>query len=214
MSDISFIERAKRYFEFLETDFDFRIIGETNSEFRSQTDGGIEFASEAINVLIDSENGYATLRFYRAKDGEKYYLTPIDIYEYLNTTSEEKELLLSTSPADKPEASDLFNKKFLLNQPGWKGSHGTAEDLDNELKKYSDWLRRHATLLLEKDLSWWPRIYEYKINRARADHLRSGRDELSYARVKDVNGNWKLSKQSIFKDKLEHVEKLKKEFSK
>jgi hypothetical protein len=58
----------------------------------------------------------------------------------------------------------------------------------------------------------WPKFYEYKIHRAQADHLRHGKDELAYARVKDVDGNYKLIKQSAFKDDLEHIEKLKKEF--
>jgi hypothetical protein len=214
MSESNFVDRAKQYFNFLETDFGFTIVNEANSEVRSLTDGDIEFASDVINVLIDSENGYVSLQFYRPKDGPKYYLTPIDIYEYLNTTNEEKELLLSTSPADRLAASELFNEKFLLSQPGWKGSRGTAQNSDNELKNYSEWLRQHTKLILEKDLSWWPGIYEYKINRARADHLRSGKDELRYTRVKDVYGNSKLIKQSVFKDKLEHVEKLKKEFQK
>ena len=55
-------------------------------------------------------------------------------------------------------------------------------------------------------------FYEYKIHRARADHLRLGKDDVAYARVKDADGNYKLIKQSAFKDDLEHIEKLKKEF--
>jgi hypothetical protein len=131
----------------------------------------------------------------------------------LNTTDKEKELLLSTNPADESVASELFNKKFMLHQPGWKGSRGTVQDLDNELKNFGDWLKENASLCLEGDLSWWTKFYEYKINRARADHLRRGKDELGYARVKDTDGNWKLIKQSVFTDRLEHVEKLKKELS-
>jgi hypothetical protein len=67
---------------------------------------------------------------------------------------------------------------------------------------------------LKADFSRWPEFYEYKIYRARAEHLRSGKNELGFVRVKDQDGNWKLVQQSIFKDKLEHAEKLKKEFSK
>ncbi len=213
MDNINFVDTVKKYFGYLESEYGFRVTNENISDIRRQTDGTVEYTSNTTVVLIDSETGYATVRFYRIKDGKKYYLTPIDVYEYLNTSNEEKDLLLSTNPKDKSTASILFNKKFLLNQPGWKGSRGSVEDLDNELRSFSNWLRAHANLFLEGDFSSWPKFYEYKIKRARADHLRNGKDELGYARVKDANGNWKLIKQSIFKDKLEHVEKLKKEFS-
>lgn len=213
MSEINFIDRVKKHFGYLESQYGFTITYEGNSDVRPQTDGAVKYTSNTTVVLIDSETGYATARFYRVKDGEKYYLTPVDIFEYLNTTDKEKELLLSTNPADQVSASALFNKTLLLNQPGWKGSHGTVQDLDEELRNFSIWLKTHANICLKGDFSLWPKLYEYKINRARADHLRRGKDELGYARVKDSNGNWKLIKQSIFKDKLEHVEKLKKEFS-
>lgn len=214
MNSINFVDRIKKYFDFLESEYGFKITREGNSNVRPQTDGVVEYSSNSTVVVIDSETGYATVLVYRIKDGDKYYLTPVDIHEYLNTTDKEKELLLSTNPADQSLASALFNKKFLLNQPDWRGSHGTTEDLDNELKKFSNWLQAHANYCLKADFSRWPEFYEYKIHRARADHLRSGKNELGFVRVKDTDGNWKLIQQSIFKDKLEHAEKLKKEFSK
>lgn len=212
MKDINFVDRVKEYFNYLESEYGFLITYESNSHVRPQTDGAVEYTSDTTVVLIDSETGYATVRFYRITDGKKYYLTPVDIYEYLNTSDEEKELLLSTNPESQSPAAALFNKKFLLNQPGWKGSRGSTQDLDTELRNFSDWLKAHANLCLVGRFSLWPKFYEYKVNRARADRLRRGKDELGYARVKDSNGNWKLIKQSIFKDELEHVEKLKKEF--
>jgi hypothetical protein len=213
MNDMTFVDRVKKHFNFLESEFGFKTISTNNSEVRSQTDGMVKYESDTTIILIDSETGYLTVRFSRVVDGEKYYLTPIDVYEYLNTTDKEKELLLSTNPKDQPVASALFNEKFLLNQPGWTGSQGTIQDLEKEMGNFSNWLKEHANICLKGDFSQWPMFYEYKIYRARADHLRRGKDELGYARVKDADGNWKLIKQSIFKDKLQHAEKLKKEFS-
>lgn len=210
---MTFVDRVKKHFNYLESEFGFKIILSNNSEVRSQTDGMVKYQSDTTFISIDSETGYATVRFARVVDGEKYYLTPVDIHEYLNTNEKEKEILLSTNPKDQPTASALFNEKFLLNQPGWKNNQGTIHDLEKELGNFSNWLKEHANLCLKGDFSQWPRFYEYKIHRARADHLRRGKDELGHARVKDTDGNWKSIKQSIFKDKLEHVEKLKKEFS-
>jgi len=212
MNEMTFVDRVKKHFNYLESEFGFKITLSNNSEVRSQTDGIVKYESDTTFILIDSETGYATVRFARVVDGEKYYLTPVDIHEYLNTNEKEKELLLSTNPKDQPTASALFNKKFLLNQTGWKDNKGTIQDLEKELGNFSNWLKKHADLCLKGNFSEWPRFYEYKIYRARADHLRRGKDELGYARVKDADGNWKLIRQSIFKDKLEHVEKLKKEF--
>jgi hypothetical protein len=213
MNDMTYVDRVKKHFRFLESEFDFTITVASNSEIRSQTDGLVRYATDTTAILIGSETGYASVRLTRVVDGEKYYLTPVDIHEYLNTTDMEKELLLSTNPKDQPAASALFNQKFLLNQPDWKGNKGTIQDLEKELENFSKWLNEHAKLCLEGDFSQWPKFYEYKVHRARADHLRRGKDELGYARVTDADGNHKLIKQSIFKDRLDHVEKLKRDLS-
>jgi len=215
MNEMSFADRVKKYFSYLESEYRFRVTLEDNSEIRPQTDGAVEYTSDTAVVMIDSETGYAAVRFYRIKDGRDYYLTPVDIHEYLNTGDKEKELLLSPSLKDHSAASALFNQKFLLNQPEWKLEGGSTEEkLELRLKNYANWLKAHANVCLKGDFSRWPEFYKYKIHRARADHLRRGKDELAYASVKDSDGNYKLIKQSVFKDKLEHVEKLKKEFSK
>ena len=215
MSEQTFIHKVKRHFSFLEAGYDFKITKEGNSDVRPQTDGVVEYTSGNTVIVIDSEAGSASLWFYRIKDGRKYELDPVGIHEYLNTNNKEKELLLSTSPKDNSSARDLFNQIFLLNLPEWKSNTNTTEDkLELRLANYANWLKAHANLCLEGDFSRWPLFYEYKTHRARADHLRRGEDELGYVRVKGDDGNWKLIKQSIFKDDLDHIEKLKQEFSK
>jgi|SRR5687768_14899540 len=213
MNDMTFVDRVKKHFGYLESKYGFKVTFEGKSDVRPQTDGGVKYTSDTTVIVVDSETGYAAVRFYRTQDGEDHYLDPVAINEYLNTTDREKEILLSTDPKDRPTASALFNQKYLLNQPEWKSEGATTVDkLELRLANYANWLKSHANLCLEGNFSKWPKLYEYKIRRARADHLRSGRDELGYARVKDTEGNWKLIKQSIFKDDLEHIERLKKEF--
>jgi hypothetical protein len=212
MSEMMFADRAKKYFGYLESEYGFKLTLATNSNVRPQTDGAVEYRSEITAIVVDSEAGYAAAWFYRIQDGRKYDLDPVAIHEYLNTNDKEKKLLVSTNPKDQVAVSVLFNQKFLLNQAGWK-SYGTVlEKLELRLANYANWLREHAALCLMGDFSRWPRFYEYKIYRARADYLRQGKNELVYAEVKDANGSNKLVKQPIFKDKLEHVEKMKKEF--
>ena len=209
-----FTDRTKKHFGFLELEYGFRINQANNSDLRIETYGIVEYTSSTTVITIDSEAGSASVWFYRTKDGRKFDLDSVAIDEYLNTNEKEKELLLSTNPTDSLAASNLFNRKFLLNQPGWKSEGDTTEDkLQKRLANYANWLRIHANLCLEGNFLPWPKLYEYKVLRARADHLRRGKDELGYARIKDAHGNYKLVKQSIFRDKLEYVEKLKKEFS-
>jgi hypothetical protein len=181
------VERAKKYFSYLEYEYGFKVTLQRNSDVRPQTDGVVEYTSNT---------------------------TVIAIHEYLNTSDKEKDLLLSINPKDQSAASALSDQKFLLNHPGWKSDGTTQNKLALRLANYANWLKEHSNLCLKGDFSQWPVFYEYKIRRARADHLRRGKDELGYVRVKDDDGNWKLIKQSIFKDKFEHIEKLKKEFSK
>ena len=214
MNEMTFIDRVKKHFGYLESKYSFKATFESNSEVRPQTDGVVEYTSDTTVVVIDSETGSAAVWFYRIKDGRKYDLDPVAIHEYLNTSDKEKELLLSTNPEDDSAASALFNQKFLLNESGWRSEGDTTQErLGIRLANYANWLKAHANLCLEGDFSQWPKFYEYKIYRARADHLRLGKDDAAYARVKDADGNYKLIKQSLFKAKLEHVEKLKKEFS-
>jgi len=214
MNELSFVDRLKKHFGYLESEHDFKVTLHSNYDVRPQTDGVVEYTSDTTVIVIDSETGYAAVWFYRIKDGRKYDLDPMAIHEYLSTSDKEKELLLSTNPKDQPAASTLFNQKFLLNQLGWKSDGGTTQDkLEIRLANYANWLKTHSNICLEGDFSRWPKFYEYKIHRARADHLRRGKDELAYARVKDADGNYKLIKQSAFKDDLEHIEKLKREFS-
>lgn len=215
MKEMTFTERVRKYFGFLESKYGFKVTQLSNGDIRPQTDGVVEYTSDTTVVVIDSEAGSAAVWFYRIQDGRKYDLDPVAIHEYLSTNNTEKQILLSTSSKDYAAASALFNQKFLLNQNEWKLEGGTTEEkLEHRLANYAYWLKTHADLCLTGDFSQWPQFYEYKIHRARADHLMRGKDELGYARVKDSEGNWKLVKQSIFKDKLEHVEKLKKEILK
>ncbi len=213
MNEIRFVDKVKRHFGFLEAEYGFKLTHQSNSDGRPQTDGIVEYASDTTVVVIDSETGSAAVWFYRIKDGRSYDLDPVAIHEYLSTTDKEKEILLSTDPNDHSVALDLFNKRFLLNQPDWKESTDTVESrLETRLARYANWLKANAELVLESDFSLWPKFYEYKVNRARADHLRRRKDEFGYVHIKGNDGIGKLVKQSIFKDKLNHVEKLKEEF--
>jgi hypothetical protein len=208
--EMSFLKRARAHFAFLEEEYGYQVTRELNSPMRPRTDGAVEYRSASTAVAVDSEHGCAGVCFYRAQDEWRYHLTPVDIHEYLNTSEEEKRLLLSTVPADSPAASVLANKILLLRQPGWQGG-GTPEDLERTLGRFAAWTREHAALCVAGDLSQWPAIQEYCVLRSRAACLRRGESELVRALVLDADGKPTTILRPIYHDQLEHVERLKRE---
>ena len=101
------MSKVKQYFSFLEAEYDFKVILESNADVRPQTDGVVKYTSNTTVIVVDSEMGAAAVWFYRIKDGKKYDLDPVAIHEYLETSDKEKTLLLSTDPSDDFTASTL-----------------------------------------------------------------------------------------------------------
>ena len=114
MKDEKFVDKVKQYFSFLEKSYGYKMIIANNSALRPDTDGIVKYTSNSTQILIDSEMGQASVRFTRIHDDEKFYLDPVSIHEYLNTSQEEKQILLSKDVKDKEIANKIFNKTYLL----------------------------------------------------------------------------------------------------
>jgi hypothetical protein len=212
MEDVTFVDRVKKYFGYLESEYGFRVILERNSEIRPQTDGILKYASKTTLILIDSETGQAAVRFVRIQDDERYYLDPVSIHEYLITSEREKQILLSRDKNDIDAAKGIFSKTFLLSSPDWKSSREDIyTDLERQLKIYANWLKENAEFCLLGNFSQWPEFYEYKINRLIADELRRGGKESVLAVVKDENGKLKSIERPIFQRERDYLSKLRKE---
>lgn len=212
MKDETFVVKVKKYFGYLEAEYDFRVILERNSDIRPKTDGMVKYASKTTLLLIDSETGQAAVKFVRVQDDERYYLDPVSIHEYLKTSEQEKQILLSRDIKDIDAVKGIFNKTFLLSSPDWKSSgEDIYTDLERQLKNYAEWVKENAELCLLGNFSQWPKFYEYKINRLMADELRGGGKEVVLAVVKDENGTLKSIERPIFQREREHLSKLRKE---
>ena len=209
---LTFVDEVKDHFSYLESEYDFKEILASDSDVRPQTDGVMKYASNTTLILIDSETGQAAVRFVRIQDDEKYYLDPVSIHEYLNTSEEEKRILLSKDIKNQDVANTIFNKTFLLSSPDWKSSRvDIHKDLEKQLKNYANWLKENDELCLLGNFSRWPEFYEYKNNRLIADELRRGGKEVVLAVVKDENGAFKTIERPIFHREREHLNKLRKE---
>lgn len=214
MKNESFVDIVKEHFGYLESEYDFKIIHASNSEVRPRTDGIVKYASNTTLILIGSETGQAAVRFCRIQDDERYYLDPVSIHEYMNTSEEEKKILLSKDAKDKDVVNAVFRKIFLLASDDWKSSSDDIiRDLEKQLINYSHWLKNNAGLCLVGDFSLWPVFYEYKINRLMADELRGGGKEVVLAVIKDENGKFKQIERPIFQRERDHLLRLGKEIS-
>ena len=212
MKNENFVDKVKKYFGYLESEYGFKLILAVDSDTRPETDGTVKYSSNTTLITIDSEMGQAAVRFVRVQDDERYYLDPVSIHEYLNTNKKEKEILLSKNANDKEAANAIFHRIFLLTLPNWKISRDDMRtSLERQLKNYSNWLKEHADLCLSGNLSRWPEFYEYKIHRLLADELRRGGKEFVKAVVKDENGKLKTIDRPIFQRERDHLNKLKKE---
>jgi hypothetical protein len=208
-SVLTFVDKARKYFGFLESELGFKIIAASSNDLRPQTDGVVKYASNVTLIVIDSDLSQSAIRFVRIQDDEKYCLDPASIHEYLNTSENEKRLLLSTEPSNQLAASALRRERLISSAPHWKGTTGNAsQDLETQLKNYADWLRKNADLCLSGDLSRWPELYEYKINRMIADELRRGGSAFVKAVVRDESGKLKMIEQPIFQVQKDHLEKI------
>lgn len=212
MNEEKFVEKIKKYFGYLESDYDFRIVFESTSPLRPKTDGIVKYASDTTVLLIDSETAQAALRFLRIQDDEKFYLDPVSIHEYLVTSDAEKRVLLSQKMEDQDQARAIHKRVFLLSRPGWDiNAEDSSIQLNNRLENYANWLRENAEICLLGNFSRWPAFYEYKVNRLIADEIRRGGQEYVKAIIKDENGKPKVIERRIFENERNHVEKLNRE---
>jgi hypothetical protein len=207
-----FVDQTNKYFGYLESEYGFKIILASNDDIRPQSDGVVKYASNTTLLVIDSDYGQSAVRFVRIQDDERFCLDPVSVHEYLNTSEKEKQLLLSIEPNNQPAVSALRTEKSLFSAPNWKGSTGDIHHgLETQLKNHADWLRENAHICLSGDLSRWPELYEYKINRMIADELRRGGSPFVKAVVKDESGKLKTIEEPIFQRQKVHLAKLKRE---
>jgi hypothetical protein len=212
MKTETFVDKVKRHFDFLETQYGLKIVFAKNSEIRPYTDGVLKYASKFLLFIIDSETGQPALRFVRSQDDERFYLDPVSIHEYLTTNGNEKQILLSQDERSRVIANEIVSKKYLLSSPGWKSEgKNIYEDLDKRIMNYANWVKGNIELYLSGDFSGWPEMYEYKINRLIADEIRRGGKGIVKAVIKDEKGVLSSIERPIFQRELEHLHKLKKE---
>jgi hypothetical protein len=89
-STITFTELVRERFDFLESEYGYKIASAENSETRPFTDGAVRYTSNSTKIIIDSETGQASVQFLRNQDEENFSLDPVMIHEYLHSSDQEK----------------------------------------------------------------------------------------------------------------------------
>lgn len=196
------------HFEYLITDYDFFLKKMETSERAPETEGLIEFETSKTFVTVSAEQWAAGACVGRVKDDKhRFFLDPSTIHEYVTLAESDKKLVCSLDPRDDRKARALIHQIRLSHKKNDNSS--LLEEIDSQIANYALWLRRYATPFLQGDFSQWLDIYEYKVARNRAAHIRSGKKE--FVRVAGMRPD---EKESIFQTSLDYLAKLRSEFGK
>ena len=194
------------YFQYLVTEYSFAITKTEELERAPEIEGRIEFETSMTFVIVSSEQWTISVGLGRLQDDRyRFFLDPLTIHEYNMLTVSDKKLVCSLDPQDDRQAKMILRRLSVLRNKN--SSNGAVEDITNRLSDYSKWLRQYAEPFLRGDFSQWLAIYEYKVSRMRAAHIRSGKEEFvrttSLARDKRI---------SIFQNNLAYLENLREEY--
>jgi hypothetical protein len=208
LNKITFFDRVKKHFQYLVTDYGFSVKKAEQSERALESEGRIEFENPTTFVTVSSEQWSASACVGRTRDDKyRYFLDPAAIHEYFVLTESDKKLVCSLDAQDNRKAKTLLHQTRLLHSKD--NSDSVIGDINGQLADYSRWLRQYADPFLREDFSQWLELYEYRVTRSRAAHIRSGEEEF----VRKVGQN-KDERISIFQSSLDYLEKLREEYEK
>ena len=204
--ETTFFSMVMKHFQYLITDYGFSVKKVEKSERAPEIEGRIEFESSTTFVTVSGEQWGVDVCVGRVKDDKYYYfLDPRTIYEYVSLTEADKRLVCSLDPMDDRKARMIIHQKRLLHNK--KDSNSIVDNIESQLVNYSKWLHQYAEPFLRGDFSHWLEIYEFTINRQRAEHVRSGKEEF----VRAIGRN-KDERESIFQSSLDYLERLREEY--
>lgn len=201
----SFFSMAMKHFQYLISEYGFTVNKVERSERDPVIEGRIEFETPYTFVTVSGEQWGVGASVGRMKDDRyRFFLDPRTIYEYQSLTEAEKQLVCSFDRKDDRKARILMHQLKLIHHKN--DSNSVVEDIESQLADYSKWLRQYAEPFLRGDFSRWLEIYEFTVNRQRAEYIRSGKEEM----VRTVGPN-KDERISIFQGGLDYLVKLREE---
>ncbi len=206
--ETTFFSLVMNHFQYLITKYGFAAKKMEKSERAPEAEGRIEFETSTTFVTVTSEQWTVSVSIGRVQDDRyRFFLDPQTIYEYITLTPSDKRLVCSLDPKDDAKAKMILRQARLSHNKNT--SNNVVEDVNSKLADYSKWLRQYAEPFLRGDFSQWLAIYEYKVSRMRASHIRSGKEEFvrTTTRAND-------KRVSIFQSNLDYLEKLRKEYEK
>ena len=202
----TFFSMVMNNFQYLVDEYGFAVIKAENSERNPEIEGRVEFETPTTFVTVSSEQWAVGAAVGRLKDDKyRFFLNPATIHEYIVLTESDKKLVCSLDAKDNRKAKTVIHQTRLLHSKD--NSNSVIEDINSQLADYSRWLRQYADPFLRGDFSQWLKLYEYKVIRSRAVHIRSGKEEF----VRTIGQN-KDERISIFQSSLDYLEKLREEY--
>jgi hypothetical protein len=203
----TFFSMVMSRFQYLVTEYGFVVKKVENSERTREFEGRIEFETSTTFVTVSSEQWMAGASVGRVRDDKyRFFLDPLTIYEYIVLAASDKKLVCSLNPQDDRKARMIMRQTRLFSTQN-DDSNNVVENIESQLSNHSNWLRQYAEPFLRGDFSQWLEIYEYKVFRARAAHIRSGKEEF----VRTTSRH-KEELVSVFQSNLDYLKSLREEY--
>jgi hypothetical protein len=210
----TFVQMVKLHFEYLIRKYSFDLLTSVESPRGHRWEGRVEYATKLTFIDIDCARGESPMiQIGRIKDIKKHLVSLDLVYEHLHLSREEKDLVLThtLNKGLQKRVSEILYKKNL--SPHIPISNNPAEKMDLELSISSKYLLQYAEPFLRGDFSRWLEIYEYKVEKMRAEFIRSGKDEyVLYHMGSDEKGKPIYGKRPVFQDSMNYLERLKEEY--
>jgi hypothetical protein len=214
---ITFSQKVMMIFSFLEKEYCFKLSISEDSERWPEGEGFVSYLSPTTYVSIDGETGGVAAVLARVKDhdskslsreGYTHILGAQMIYEYTSLTNEEKKIVLSHNPSDEKKAGIILDQKILIRRDA---NISNLEDVEKQLINEAHNFRKYADKFLRGEYSQWFEIYEYKVERIKADYARRWGKELVNLEIKmGSDGKQYFSGQKTFEQ--DYLEKIREEY--
>lgn len=213
----NFIQVVKEKFEYLATDYGFRVLDFSESPRDYFWEGKITYATTSTYIHVECTRGESP-SFYigrvndRVLDTEgkgSYEVSFRVIYEYLLASKDQRNVI--TSLSDRKHAQKIMGQEKNINRE-MPVINDPEKQRVAQIETYAKLIRKHAEPFLLGDFSLWLDLWKYLLAREIATQLDSGRSEYVDVVVPDGNGKFRIiGKKHIYQNWMDYIEKLKKE---
>jgi hypothetical protein len=201
------------HFEYLVSQYDFRVDKNWQRDPDFRLEGVVEYASPTTLVSVVGGLLDVEVSIGRVGDDRKCSVPTGLVHEFLSITPEEREIICSHDPRRKKESRLLIASKQLQYE-----KHEFAngdEETEYRVIDHARWLRQYADPFLRGDFSLWLALHEYRLAKMIGEVRQSWKREVSRRDVGMIGttAGRKLIyvKEHMFQSDVDYLARLKSE---